>query len=117
MGSVLIAENDMITGIFLKNIFEDAGCYVICVLSNGEEVIECVRHVMPDFIVLDIKLDVLLDGRETAIKAWKEYDIPILFLSASTDEDFIDRAMATNPVDYLPKPINVNHERIQCQSN
>ncbi|OHD64720.1 MAG: hypothetical protein A2176_10135 [Spirochaetes bacterium RBG_13_51_14] len=96
----------MITGIFLRNIFEETGCHVIGVVPSGEEVIECVRHVTPDFIVMDIKLDGLLDGIETAIKIRKEYDIPILFLSASTDEDSINRAMATNPMDYLPKPIN-----------
>ncbi|HQL83335.1 MAG TPA: response regulator, partial [Spirochaetota bacterium] len=100
--SALIVEDEMITAIFLRHLLEEEGCDVIDVLSSGEEVIERIGAKKPDVIVMDIMLSGNMDGIETAIQVRQTHDIPILFVSATTDQASISRAMATKPMGYLP---------------
>lgn len=104
---VLIAEDEMVTAIFLKKIFEEAGCSVIDVVSSGEAVLESVSIERPDFIVMDIMLDGEMDGIETVRKIKLHQNIPVVYITASTDAESINRAMDTMPVEYLAKPVQV----------
>jgi two-component system, response regulator PdtaR len=103
--SALIVEDEMITAIFLRHLLEEEGCDVIDVLATGEEVMERIGVRKPDVIVMDIMLAGEMDGIETAIQVRQRHDIPILFVSASTDQGSISRALATKPMGYLPKPV------------
>lgn len=109
---VLIAEDEMVTAIFLKKIFEEAGCSVIDVVSSGEAALESVRMELPDFIVMDIMLEGELDGIETVRKIQLIHNVPIVYITASTDDESISRAMDTGPVDYLAKPVQVPKVKI-----
>jgi len=123
--SALIVEDEMITAIFLRHLLEEEGCDVIDVLSSGEEVIERIGAKKPDVIVMDIMLSGNMDGIETAIQVRQTHDIPILFVSATTDQSSISRAMATKPMGYLPKPVeawklrnsilNFIHNKEECR--
>ena len=122
--SALIVEDEMITAIFLRHLLEEEGD-VIDVLSSGEEVIERIGAKKPDVIVMDIMLSGNMDGIETAIQVRQTHDIPILFVSATTDQASISRAMATKPMGYLPKPVeawklrnsilNFIHNKEECR--
>ncbi len=104
---VLIAEDEMVTAIFLKKIFEEAGCSVIDLVSSGEAVLESVRMERPDLIVMDILLEGKLDGIDTIMKIQCDQDIPVVYITASTDDESIRRALTTRPLEYLAKPIQV----------
>ena len=104
---VLIAEDEMVTAIFLKKIFEEAGCSVIDVVSSGEAALESVSIERPDFIVMDIMLDGEIDGIETVRRIKLHQNIPVVYITASTDAESITRAMDTSPVEYLAKPVQV----------
>ena len=63
---ILIAENERMIAIDIKNSLHRISCEVIGIVSSGEEVIRKVNEKKPDLILMDITLDGSLDGIETA---------------------------------------------------
>ncbi|MFC2106788.1 response regulator [Bacteroidota bacterium] len=76
--------------------------------SNGEQAIETVDTIMPDLIVLDVAMP-KMDGYEV-IRVLKKNtdtkDIPVIFLTAKTEQSDINRGLELGAVDYITKPFN-----------
>jgi len=66
----------------------------------------------PDLILVDIIMLGELDGIQGAEIITRDYDIPIIFLTAWTDDDTVSRAKATNPYTFLLKPYNKNEVKV-----
>ncbi|MGK0189275.1 MAG: two-component system cell cycle sensor histidine kinase/response regulator CckA, partial [Verrucomicrobiales bacterium] len=64
------------------------------------------REDKPDLIVMDVGLAGPLDGIDTGAEIWKNYDIPVLFLSAASDAATLQRAKEASAFGYLLKPFN-----------
>jgi CheY-like chemotaxis protein len=79
------------------------GCHVTNVVTNGKAALSSVHDDPPDAILMDISLDGVMDGIETArqIKAWR--DIPILFFTGYQDPHLLSRADAVKPVGIVDK--------------
>ncbi len=103
---ILIAENEKIIAIDIKNILHRIGCDVLDIVSSGEEVIRKVKEAKPDLILMDISLDGALDGIETAEVISSDYDIPVIYLTAFNDRETLQRARITEPYGYLVKPFD-----------
>jgi len=103
---ILIAENEKIIAIDIKNILHRIGCNVLDIVSSGEEVIRKVKEEKPDLILMDISLDGSLDGIETAEVLSSSYDIPVIYLTAFNDRETLQRAKITEPYGYLVKPFD-----------
>ena len=58
----------------------------------------------PDMILMDIKLKSKKDGIETADEIFRKYKIPVIYLTAYSDEDTLERAKRTQPYGYIIKP-------------
>jgi two-component system, response regulator PdtaR len=103
---ILIAENEKIIAIDIKNILHRIGCDVLEIVSSGEEVLRKVKEEKPDLILMDISLDGALDGIETAEALSANYDIPVIYLTAFNDRETLQRARITEPYGYLVKPFD-----------
>jgi CheY-like chemotaxis protein len=103
---ILIAENEKIIAIDIKNILHRIGCDVLEIVSSGEEVLRKVKEEKPDLILMDISLDGSLDGIETAEVISSKYDIPVIYLTAFNDRETLQRAKITEPYGYLVKPFD-----------
>ena len=64
--NILIVEDDMLVGTHISMILTDAGYEVMGILTRGEMVLEQLKTITPDLILMDIKLKGKLDGIETA---------------------------------------------------
>ncbi|MCD6117848.1 response regulator [bacterium] len=104
--SVLIVEDEWIVSLELQEHLKQMGYGIIGSVDEGIDAIEKLYHHTPDVILMDIKLKGNMDGIETSQKIRKEFNIPIIFLTANTDENTYGRAMATNPYGYIQKPFN-----------
>jgi two-component system, response regulator PdtaR len=104
MTKILVAEDENIVALNIKKTLESIGYKVTAVVNNGEEAIKQVENNKPDLILMDIMLKGLTDGIEAAEIISKNYNIPIVFLTALSDEKTIDRAAFTKPYGYLLKP-------------
>ncbi len=101
---ILIVEDEMIIGANIAMLLTKLGYNVSGILPRGEEVMDHILTNKPDIILLDIQLKGQLDGIETAELVNKECNIPIIFLTANSDDTNFNRAKATNPKAFISKP-------------
>src|SRR5664280_3354407 len=74
--------------------------------STGDEAIRNVGEDRPDLILMDIVLKSKMDGIEAAERITSQFDIPVIYLTAYTNQEYIERAKKTKPFSYLVKPFN-----------
>jgi len=101
---ILIVEDEMIIGANISLQLSNLGYEVSGIVPRGEEAIIHIAQNKPDIVLLDIQLKGTLDGIETAKHMQKDYDIPIIYLTANDDETHFIRAKETNPSAFISKP-------------
>jgi DNA-binding LytR/AlgR family response regulator len=103
---LLIVEDDMIIAAKISMQLTTLGYEVTGIIPRGEEAIRHVEDNKPDIVLLDINLKGTLDGIETAKEMLKMGEIPIIYVTANTDEATFNRAKETRPYAFISKPIN-----------
>lgn len=101
---ILIVEDEMLIAANIAIQLENIGYEVVGIIPRGEEAIKVVQNERPDLVLMDINLKGELDGIETALKMQQERHIPIIYLTANTDDAHFNRAKATNPYAFISKP-------------
>jgi DNA-binding LytR/AlgR family response regulator len=101
---ILIVEDEMIIGAKISLQLNALGYEVSAILPRGEDAIQHVKENRPDLVLLDISLKGKLDGIETARRLQEISDIPVIYLTASADEETFNRAKATKPYAFISKP-------------
>ncbi len=101
---IFIVEDEQIVALSLRRKLESLGYVVSESVSSGEAAIERVGQVKPDLILMDIILAGKIDGITTASIIRERFDIPIIYLTALSDDATIQRAKITEPYGYLLKP-------------
>lgn len=102
---ILIVEDDMIIAAKISMQLGNLGYEVTGIVPKGEQVLVNIASNKPDIVLLDINLRGTLDGIETAHQIQAVEDIPIIYVTANTDEETFNRAKATRPYAFIPKPI------------
>lgn len=101
---ILVVEDESIVAMDIKHRAESLGYMVTDVTPSGEEALELVKVKRPDLILMDIVLKGKIDGIEAAQRIHDEFDIPVLYLTAYSDEETLKRAKITEPFGYIIKP-------------
>jgi AmiR/NasT family two-component response regulator len=100
---ILIAEDETIIRLDLRQLLERAGFEVCAEARDGAEAVELARSAEPDLAVLDVKMP-RLDGIEAARRILAERPIPIVMLTAYGQEELVSRAVEAGVFGYLVKP-------------
>jgi two-component system, response regulator PdtaR len=100
---VLVAEDETIIRLDLKETLERAGHEVCAEARDGEEAVDLARVEKPDLAVLDVKMP-RLDGIEAARRILAERPIPIVMLTAYGQDELVARAVEAGVFGYLVKP-------------
>jgi two-component system, response regulator PdtaR len=100
---ILLAEDETIIRLDLRGIIERAGFEVCAEAKDGEEAVELARSQQPDLAILDVKMP-RLDGIEAARRIIDERPIPIVMLTAYSQDDLVARAVEAGVFGYLVKP-------------
>ncbi|MCT7972297.1 hybrid sensor histidine kinase/response regulator [Laspinema olomoucense] len=106
MITVLVVEDEIITAIDIKSSLEDLGYHVPPIASTGQEALAQVEKFQPDIILMDIVLKGEIDGIETANLIRDRHPLPIIFLTAYSDDATLARAGISEPFGYLLKPFD-----------
>jgi PAS domain S-box-containing protein len=101
---VLIVEDSLIVAYHLRKTLEVEGYTVLGIESTGEHALQFVQRQLPDIVMMDIMLAGKMDGVEAAMQIRSRYHIPVIFLTALSDKDTIQRAKITEPFGYVTKP-------------
>lgn len=105
---VLIVEDEVINALLLKTQIEQEWD-ALCELSRtGEDSVEKVITNGFNIVIMDIKLAGKMDGIDAVREIQKspKKDVPIIYVTASTDEYTFKKAQTTEMVDYINKPFN-----------
>jgi PAS domain S-box-containing protein len=106
-GKILIVEDESIEALDIKHVLESFGYEVPYTATSGEEAVELALDSKPDLILMDIILKGNTDGIDAAAKI-KELNIPVIYLTAYSEEFEVSRALLTEPYGYITKPFDRN---------
>ncbi len=101
---ILVVEDDMIAQLTFRKHLEKLGFQQVSIVDNGPEAIEIVNRDQPDLIFMDIMIEGPMDGVATTRAIQAQSPVPIIYMTASTDQETYRRAMETKPIGFLIKP-------------
>jgi DNA-binding LytR/AlgR family response regulator len=101
---ILVVEDEMLIGAKISMFLTELGYEVTGLLPRAEEALRSVADHLPDIALLDIQLKGDMDGIELGTELQKLYALPIIFLTANSDEASFQRAKAARPYAFLAKP-------------
>jgi DNA-binding LytR/AlgR family response regulator len=101
---ILVVEDEMIIAAKISMQLTSLGYEVTGILPRGEQAVQQVKENKPDIILLDINLKGELDGIATASTIQQFANIPIIYLTANSDEATFNRAKPTKPFAFISKP-------------
>lgn len=103
---LLIVEDEGITAEDIKDYLTSLDYDVLGICSTGEDAIEKARELEPDLVLMDIMLAGVVDGIQAAEIIREQYGIPVVYLTAYSDPQTLDRAKITDPYGYILKPFD-----------
>ncbi|MBN1167956.1 MAG: response regulator [Methanospirillaceae archaeon] len=101
---ILTVEDEAVNSIVLEKTLRELGYDVAGNAFDAEEAIAMARDEKPDLILMDIRIQGEKDGIEAAKEIYALYNIPIIYLTAHSDDETIKRAVESGPFGYLIKP-------------
>ncbi len=101
---ILIVEDEAVVSLDISRRLEKMGYEVMGRLASGEEAIEAIQEERPDLVLMDINLQGEIDGIETAMKLYKEHNLPVIYLTAYAGDSTLERAKESKPYGYILKP-------------
>ena len=101
---ILVVEDEMVIGANISLELTNMGFEVTGIVPRGEEALHHIKQNPPDIVLLDIQLKGKIDGIETAQIMQKEFNIPVIYLTANADNFNFNRAKITHPYAFISKP-------------
>ena len=112
---IMVVEDESIVAEYIRRSLQNMGYSVSSVVSSGAKAIEEVKDKSPDLVLMDIVLEGEMDGIEAAKHIRSRFNIPVVFLTAYSDENILERAKITEPFGYVIKPFNERDLRINIE--
>ena len=104
--SVMIVEDDPVSAKIAEKVVEQLGYRVLGVFRSGEEAVRSVAALAPDVVLMDIVLAGEMDGLMAARILTSRFDLPLIFLTSTTDE-IIGRLAESGACGYIHKPVKL----------
>ena len=112
---IMIVEDESIVAMGIKHKLEDLGYKVVGIEATGEKAVETALETKPDIILMDIVLKGDMDGIEAAQQIHRHQDTPIIYITAYSDEEVLERARITEPYGYILKPFKKSEVNANIQ--
>lgn len=112
---IMIVEDDRIVAEDIQASLKKLGYAVSATVSFGEEAIKKAKEDNPDLVLMDIVLSGEMNGTEAADQICFQFNIPIVYLTAYTDEQVMEKAKITEPYGYIIKPFEDRELKIALE--
>jgi CheY-like chemotaxis protein len=112
---IMIVEDEGITAMSVRHSLEEMGYEVTSISSTGEEAVKKAAADKPDLILMDIVIQGKIDGIEAAEIIRSGDNVPIVYITAHSDERTLKRAKITDPFGYIIKPFEERELRIAVE--
>ena len=113
--SILIVEDEENLAEVMRVRLESYGYKICGIVSSGEKAIKSVEEMKPDLVIMDFKLKGKIDGIEAAAEIRSRVSIPVIYLTAFSDEYMLERIKVTEPFGYILKPYDGRQLRIAIE--
>jgi response regulator NasT len=100
---VLIAEDEALIRLDLREMLEEEGFTVVGEAADGEQAVTLAKELTPDLVICDIKMP-KMDGIAAAAQITEARIAPVVMLTAFSQRDLIERARDAGAMAYLVKP-------------
>jgi CheY-like chemotaxis protein len=101
---ILIVEDELLIAHNLARILKKLGYDVVDIVSSGEKAIQTATAKKPDLILMDIVIKGQINGIEAAQIIQSQHKIPVIYITAYTDESTVQRAKETGAYGFIVKP-------------
>jgi len=112
---VMVVEDESITAMRIQRSLEKMGYRVTSTVFSGEEALTKAAADKPDLVLMDIVLNGKIDGIEAAGRINSRFNIPVVYLTAHSDENMLKRIKTTGPFGYIIKPFDERELRIAVE--
>ena len=103
---IMVVEDEGVVALQIREALEGMGYEVPVIALSGEEALARLLEVEPDLILMDVQLKGGLSGIEAARRLRHRLDVPVVYLTAFSDEKTLDQAQLTEPYGYVLKPFD-----------
>lgn len=114
-GRVLVVEDEALIAEEIKERLTRLDFHVVGIEAYGERALERIDELRPDLVMMDIRLKGAMDGIEVARRMRAEHDLPVVYLTAHSDEATLQRAKDTAPLGYVLKPLQERELQIAVE--
>ena len=112
---ILVVEDETIVGEHIRRVLQNLGYSVCSIASSGKKAIMEAEEKRPDLVLMEIVLQGEMDGIDTASQIRSRFNIPVVYLTAYSDEKILERARITEPYGYIIKPFNERELHINIE--
>lgn len=101
---ILVVDDEQIVALDIKHTLERLGYTVPAIIADGKTAIDKAAELKPNLVLMDIRLKGDMDGIQAASIITGKLRIPVIYLTAYSDEATLERAKSSNPFGFLIKP-------------
>ncbi len=112
---ILIVEDEGVIAVDLKSCVEQLGYRAIVCVDSAKKSLEVVERESPDLVLMDIVLKGQMDGIEAAALIRSRWGIPVIFVTAYADREWVERAKLVNPFGYILKPFQSSEIKVNIE--
>jgi PAS domain S-box-containing protein len=103
---IIVVEDERIVALHLKQQLTKLGYEVIAMAASGQQALDKIVDLRPDVVLMDIHIEGKLDGIEVSARIPDALGIPVIYVTAYSEEGTLARAKATKPYGFLVKPFS-----------
>ncbi|SFV69696.1 two-component hybrid sensor and regulator [hydrothermal vent metagenome] len=104
--NIMIVEDEVITQRYLKDILGQYDVSVIKTVDNGTDALQALKDQRFDIVLMDINIKGAMDGIQLSKNILERYVLPIVFITAYSDDRTLDEALAVSPYGFITKPFS-----------
>jgi CheY-like chemotaxis protein len=103
---IMVVEDEALVAAAIESCLKSLGHQVAASAASGEEAVRKAVALDPDLILMDIRLKGQIDGIEAATRITQALHIPVIYLTAHSDDETLVRARSTEPYGFILKPFD-----------
>src|SRR4051812_31263330 len=108
MKKIVVVEDENILALAQIRALQKRGYNVIASVTNGIAAINAVKDFSPELIIMDVRIEGIMDGIETMMEIQKFSGIPVIYATGNSEASILERAKLPNMIGFLVKPVDYN---------